>query len=144
MEPTPPSLLALDTYLLSKVGKAARGRLGERLAARQLRLWHMAVLAALVDFGPHMQRDLATRLAIHPSDVAKIVDEMVGGGLLERARDPADRRRMSVTVTPHGREVLAQLDAEAREIQEDVLSPLSPAERARLSSMLRRLFDHMS
>lgn len=138
----PPSLLGLDTYLLSRVGKVARGRFADRLAARGLRLWHMAVLAALADFGPHVQRDLGIRLDIHPSDVAKIVDELAGAGQVERTRDPADRRRMSVRITRSGRAALRALDKEARQVREEILAPLGQDERIALSDMMRRLFEH--
>ncbi|GAA4881029.1 MarR family winged helix-turn-helix transcriptional regulator [Kitasatospora terrestris] len=137
----PPRLTGLSTYLLSRVGKAARTALGERLAERGLRLWHMAVLAALDDFGPHAQRDLAARLRIDPSDLAKAVDQLAAAGQVERSRDPADRRRVSVTITPVGRAALAELDGEARQVQEELLAPLDPAERAQLHALLGRIFD---
>ncbi|WP_433712180.1 MarR family winged helix-turn-helix transcriptional regulator [Nocardia sp. CA-084685] len=138
----PPSLLGLETYLLSQVGKVARGRFAECLAARGLRLWHMAVLAALVDFGPHAQRDLGIRLDIHPSDVAKIVDELASAGQVERTRDPEDRRRMSVRITKTGRALLRALDKEAGRIRDEILAPLRPEERIMLGDMLLRLFEH--
>ncbi|WP_062990205.1 MarR family winged helix-turn-helix transcriptional regulator [Nocardia anaemiae] len=138
----PPSLLGLETYLLSRVGKLARGRLADRLAERGLRLWHMAVLAALADFGPHAQRDLGIRLDIHPSDVAKIVDELASAGQVERTRDPADRRRISVRITRAGRTLLRTLDKEAGRIRDEILAPLRPEERKMLGDMLIRLFEH--
>jgi DNA-binding MarR family transcriptional regulator len=137
---TPPTTLtSLTTYLLSKTGKSARTRLTARLAGRGLRLWHMAVLAALADFGPHAQRELAERLGIDPSDIVKILDELGAGGHVERTRDQADRRRLSVSLTEPGRALLAALTAEAEEVQEQVLAPLSPAERAQLHALLARL-----
>ncbi|MFD6154938.1 MarR family winged helix-turn-helix transcriptional regulator [Nocardia sp. NPDC060256] len=138
----PPSLLGLDIYLLSRVGKAARGQFADRLAARGLRLWHMAILAALADFGPHAQRDLAERLTIHPSDVAKIVDELAAAGQVERTRDETDRRRMTVRITRTGRAALTALDKDAHQVGADLLAPLSPKERDQLSDLMRRLFDH--
>ena len=140
----PPSLTGLTTYLLSRTGKVARGRLAGRFAARGLRLWHHAVLAALADFGPHVQRELAFRLAIDPSDLAKIVDELAGAGAVERARDAADRRRVSVTLTAAGRKLLAELDAEARAVQNDVLEPLTKDERGQLDALLRKVFAQMT
>jgi len=136
----PPSLLGLSTYLLSLTGKAARGRLADRLAERGLRLWHMAVLAALADFGPHVQRALANRLSLDPSDVAKVVDELAVAGHVDRVRDAADRRRVAVSLTPAGRAVLAELDAEARRVQDELLAPLSQAERTELQEMLRKVY----
>ncbi|GAA2984878.1 MarR family transcriptional regulator [Streptomyces drozdowiczii] len=141
MNETPPSLLGLTTYLMSKTGKAARGRLADRLAERGLRLWHMAVLAALTDFGPHVQRELAARLSIDRSDVVKIVDGLGAAGLVDRARDTADRRRVTVTVTPAGRALLESLKSDALAVQEDVLAPLTARERAQLTALLLRVHD---
>ena len=138
----PPSLLGLDIYLLSRVGKTARGRFADRLAARGLRLWHVAILAALADFGPHAQRDLAERLAIHPSDVAKIVDELEAAGQVERTRDDRDRRRITVRITRTGRAALRSLDREAGRVGDEILAPLDTAERDQLHAMLKRVFAH--
>jgi DNA-binding MarR family transcriptional regulator len=139
----PPSLTALTTYLLSRTGKTARQRLAERLATRHLRLWHMAVLAALADFGPHAQRDLAQRLAIDPSDVAKAVEEIGALGYVERTRDPADRRRVTVALTEAGRAALGELNAEAEAVQDELLAPLTAAERQQLTAMLGRVFANL-
>lgn len=143
MNEIPPSLLGLTTYLMSRTGKVARGRLAERLAAHGLRLRHMAVLAALADFGPHVQRELAARLAIDRSDIVKIVDDLAVAGLVDRARDTTDRRRVTVTVSPTGLALLDRLQAEALAVQDDLLAPLTGAERAQLAGLLRRVHDHV-
>jgi DNA-binding MarR family transcriptional regulator len=135
----PPTLTALTAYLLSKTGKAARGRLAARLAGQGLRLWHMAVLAALADFGPHTQRELAERLAIDPSDMVKVLDDLTSAGHVTRTRDPADRRRLRVALTPEGGAALGDLVARAEEVQSGLLAPLSPAERATLHALLLRV-----
>ncbi|WP_441248634.1 MarR family winged helix-turn-helix transcriptional regulator [Kitasatospora sp. McL0602] len=140
MTETPPSLSALTTYLLSRTGKTARGALATRLGERGLRLWHMAVLAALADFGPHAQRELADRLGIDPSDVVKVIDDLAAPGHVERARDTADRRRVQVTVTPSGLALLATLTTEAEAVQDTLLAPLDTAERAQLHELLTRVF----
>lgn len=141
MNETPPSLLGLTTYLMSRTGKAARGRLAERLAGRGLRLRHMAVLAALSDFGPHVQRELAARLAIDRSDIVKIVDDLGAAGLVGRERDTADRRRVTVTVTPAGLTLLDDLQADALDVQEDILAPLNARERKQLAALLKRVHE---
>ncbi|MEV0531936.1 MarR family winged helix-turn-helix transcriptional regulator [Kitasatospora sp. NPDC050463] len=136
---TPPTLLDLSTYLLSRIGKTARSRLAERLAGRGLRLWDMAVLAALADFGPHAQRDLVRRLGVDPSDMAKVTERLAAAGWVERVRDAADRRRVSVSITETGRAALAELDAEARAVQDEILAPLDVRERHALHDLLRRV-----
>ncbi|NUS16608.1 MAG: winged helix-turn-helix transcriptional regulator [Streptomyces sp.] len=137
---TPPTLTALTTYLLSKTGKAARGRLAAELAAQGLRLWHMAVLAALADFGPHTQRELAVRLAIDPSDMVKVLDDLTSAGHVTRTRDPDDRRRLRVALTPGGRSALADQVARAESVQAALLAPLTPEERGTLHALLLRVF----
>jgi MarR family transcriptional regulator, lower aerobic nicotinate degradation pathway regulator len=143
MEPadtSPRSLTDLSTYLLSRVGKDARSRQAERLATRGLRLWHPAMLAALVDFGPQAQRDLAVRLRMDRSDVTKVVDELARAGYVTRTRDPADRRRVEVAVSPEGLAAHEELDAEARAVEDELLQALTPAERDQLKALLLRVF----
>ncbi|MEU4115625.1 MarR family winged helix-turn-helix transcriptional regulator [Kitasatospora sp. NPDC028055] len=135
----PPTLLGLSTFLLARIGRAARAELAGQLAERGLRLWDMAVLAALVDFGPQAQRDLVRRLGIDPSDLAKVADQLGAAGYVERSRDQADRRRVSVSVTAEGRALLAELEARARAVQDEVLAPLDPAERRVLHELLLRV-----
>jgi DNA-binding MarR family transcriptional regulator len=143
MESLPPSLLELDAYLLSKIGKEARRRAALHLAERDLRLWHLAVLAALDDFGPHVQRELASRLGLDPSDVVKVLDDLTDHGHVERTRDTADRRRVQARLTLSGHTALSELLAEARATDEDLLAPLDPAEREQLHGLLARVLDHV-
>ena len=138
-QPAPPALTGLTTYLLSRTGKAARGAIAAQLAESGLRLWHMAVLAALADHGPHAQRELSARLGIDPSDVVKVVDELAAHGWAERTRDPVDRRRVRITLTPAGRTALTRLTARAHAVQDDVLAPLDAHERATLHGLLIRV-----
>ncbi|MFD7922369.1 MarR family winged helix-turn-helix transcriptional regulator [Streptomyces sp. NPDC059740] len=136
---SPPTLLDLDVYLLSRVGKAGRAAVAARLAEYGLRLWHMAVLAVLRDFGPQDQRSLGERLALHPSDVAKVVDALARDGRVRRERTPADRRRVTVDLTEHGRELLTSLHREAAAVGDRLLSALTPGERETLRGLLRRV-----
>lgn len=136
----PPSLVGLSTYLLSLTGKAARGRLAEQLAEQGLRLWHMAVLAALADFGPHAQRDLCARLSVDPSDMAKVIEQLARGRHVERTRDPADRRRVMVALTGDGRALLDRLTADAERVQDELLAPLDAGERAELHALLVKVY----
>ncbi|GAA1977812.1 MarR family winged helix-turn-helix transcriptional regulator [Kitasatospora viridis] len=139
MQTIPPSLLDLTTFLLARTGRTARARLAERLAEQQRRLWHLAVLAALHDFGPLVQRDLAERLAIDPSDLVKVLDDLARAGQVERTRSTADRRRIQVDLTAAGRTALTEQLTAARAVQEEVLAPLDAAERAALHGMLVRI-----
>ncbi|GHA87592.1 winged helix DNA-binding protein [Streptomyces termitum] len=140
---TPPGVLNLNAYLMYAVGKAARRRLTERLAAHNLRLWHLTVLALVADLGPQMKTVLAARLDMNPSDLVKIVNDLVRTGHVDCARDPANRRRVLVRPTPEGRTYLARLNADIASADDEVLAPLDARERETLAALLRRVHRHL-
>lgn len=140
---TPPSVLGLNAYLMYALGKAARRRLQDRLTARGLRLWHLTVLALLSDLGPQMKTVLAARLDMNASDLVRIVDDLVKTGCVECDRDPEDRRRIVVRLTPEGGSALAELGADIASADDEVLAPLDAEERLLLSSLLRRVHTHL-
>lgn len=139
MAATPPTLSGLSTYLLAQTGRDARAALADRLGQRGLRLWHLAVLAALDDFGPQSQRDVGARFGIHASDMTKVVDELAERDLVSRERDPADRRRVVVALTGAGRTTLVTLRDDAAAVQDEVLAPLTAQERDVLHGLLLRV-----
>ncbi|WP_214411742.1 MarR family winged helix-turn-helix transcriptional regulator [Sphaerisporangium fuscum] len=136
----PPSLLGITPFLLSKTGLAGRRGMGERLESVGLGLWHLAVLAALADFGPSSQRDLGRRLGIDPSDLVAVMDTLLPRDLVVRDRDPADRRRYSVSISPAGREALAEALRLARQVRDDLLAGLDEDERETLHHLLRKAY----
>ena len=74
--------------------------------------------------------------------IVEAVNELANGGLVERARDPDDRRRNVVTITPAGVRQLRLLDEVLAGIQDEVFAPLSADERAQLARLLARVLDH--
>ncbi|MFJ8670195.1 MarR family winged helix-turn-helix transcriptional regulator [Streptomyces sp. NPDC093600] len=143
MSPTSGTLLTLSTYVLSRTGKDARARLAERLARRGLRLWHATVLSALDTYGAQVKGELAARLDIHTTDLARVVGDLAKAGYVTCAQRPEDRRLIEVALTPEGRSALTGISAELTAVDDDLLAPLSAAERLVLESLLRRLFAHI-
>ncbi|MEW2131046.1 MarR family transcriptional regulator [Streptomyces sp. NPDC005435] len=141
----PPSLLALPSYLVSHVARLGHDVLVEAVAEHGLRLPHFATLTALADFGPLPQHVLADRLALNRSHLVGYLDTVEQRGLVRRTRDPADRRRQVVELTPEGEDLQRRLLAVAERSQEQFLHDLSPAERATLIALLRKVLvteDH--
>ncbi|MBO3738751.1 MarR family winged helix-turn-helix transcriptional regulator [Actinoplanes flavus] len=132
--------MRINAYLLSLSGKAGRERVAGRLAERGLRMWHMATLAALADFGPHSQRDLSIRLGIDPSDMTKVIDQLSTAAHVGRTRDGTDRRRVLVSITDRGRDLLAELLRDAAAVDDMLLSGLTPGERDELHALLLKVF----
>jgi MarR family transcriptional regulator, lower aerobic nicotinate degradation pathway regulator len=139
---TPARLRSLPSRLLTKTAMHADRLANQGLARADARKWHYAVLATLQEFGPASQAALSRRTGIYRSDLVAVVNELAGRGLIERAPDPADRRRNVVSMTPRGRRYLRRLDELVATIQDDLLAPLTQPERDQLVRLLTRLLDH--
>lgn len=101
-------LLSQFRYLLrrfSRFSEAAARAAG--LPARQ----HQALLAIQGFPGrePITVGALAERLNAHHHSTVGLVDRLVARTLVSRRRDPSDRRRVMVALTPSGRAALAAL-----------------------------------
>ena len=141
-DPTrPPSLLALPSFLAGNVARIGHRLLLRRLAEHDLRPVHAAILAALSDFGPLAQYELADRLDVQRSHLVGYVDLLEKRGLVRRARDPNDRRRQSVALTKSGRALWRRLQRVAERSQEKLLDALSESERATLLTLLSRVLE---
>ncbi len=103
---------------------------------------HYVLLAALDESGPDSQAALSRRTGIDRSIMVATVNELAEAGLVERTPDSIDRRRNVVTLTPAGRRRLHELDGLLARVQDDLLAPLSPAERDQLVHLLTRVVDH--
>jgi DNA-binding MarR family transcriptional regulator len=126
-------------WLLGRASRAAQQLTQERLAEAGLRRGFYGVLATLDEFGPAAQADIGRRLAIDPSDMVAILNDLANEGYISRDRDPGDRRRNSVTLTAAGRGALNRFDGAIAAAQDAVLTAFSPAERESLVGLLERL-----
>ncbi|HZO58102.1 MAG TPA: MarR family transcriptional regulator [Solirubrobacterales bacterium] len=128
--------------LLARLARTAGYRLGEALAAMQMRTHEFPVLNHLAESGPVSQQELGVALRINPSNLVGLLDVLEADGLLVRARDREDRRRHLVELTRAGRQRLAKAWHAAEATERELLAPLSPAEREQLQLSLKRLVGH--
>jgi DNA-binding MarR family transcriptional regulator len=140
---SPALLRDKPSWLISQISTHAHRLLTERLAAAGMRGYHFRLLAALDEFGPASQASLGRRTDMDRSDVAAAVTELVGQKLAARVTDQADRRRNIITISASGRARLRQLDTLLAGIQDELLTPLSSAERRALVSILSRVLDYL-
>ncbi|HEY6758353.1 MAG TPA: MarR family transcriptional regulator [Baekduia sp.] len=138
----PPRLWALPSWLVSRVALSAGRIVTGRLAAAGVRRKHFSVLVALDDSGPSSQAALGRRLGLDRSDLHAVVADLERDGLIDRERDPEDGRRNRVRLTAKGRTRLRRLDAQVEQAQDDLLAPLTAAERAELTRLLTRVVEH--
>ena len=84
------------------------------------------------------QRQLGEALHLDPNNTVLMLNDLEAAGWAERRRDPDDRRRHTVEITPAGRKALARAEQALDGLEADVLDGLSPDERATLRELLAR------
>ncbi|MGH4028919.1 MarR family winged helix-turn-helix transcriptional regulator [Actinomycetota bacterium Odt1-20B] len=142
MTRTPERLRRLPSRLLSQLTTRSDRLINDGLARADARKWHYAVLASLQEYGPGSQAELSLRSGIHRSDMVGVLKELAERQLVERTPDPDDQRRNLITISPQGRRHLRRLDTVLDTLHDELLAPLSQAERDQLTHLLTRLLDH--
>lgn len=83
--------------------------------------------------------DVANGLGLDTSTASRLVEAAVGEGFLDRRPAAKDMRRMVLTVTPRGAEILCRADQVRRDVLSDVLVDWSDAAIHALVELLSRL-----
>lgn len=124
--------------LLVNVGVALSEIADHQLAAAGVDGREYAILSILESDGPGSQLELARLLGKAPAVVVAAIDSLEDRGLVARARDPSDRRRSRVTLTPAGSKALRKADALADDAVADLLAGLDGDELKHLRELLAR------
>jgi MarR family transcriptional regulator, lower aerobic nicotinate degradation pathway regulator len=98
-----------------------------------------AALVKLMDVGEASQNLLGRLTAMDRATVKGVVSRLVERGLVERAPDPADQRRIVLRLSAKGHDAVIGLLDKARRATEATLSSLSEGERKRLVALLRKI-----
>jgi DNA-binding MarR family transcriptional regulator len=134
-----PAIRSLPSWLLGRAAARGRALVAGALAAEGLKMWHHVVLSAVRDLAPVAQADLGRSVALDPKDVVGILNDLQGAGLVLRAPDPRDRRKNAVSLTDDGARLLARCEQAARAANDELLAPLTAAERDQFMGLLIRI-----
>ncbi|MBB3036359.1 MarR family winged helix-turn-helix transcriptional regulator [Hoyosella altamirensis] len=127
------------TCLLLRLGQVTYKLTEEALAPFGLRTRHYTVLKALNASGPDGQHALGTRLRIDPATMVSVVDDLESLSCAERNRDPLDRRRVLVSITDKGRDLIGRADTALVELNDTLLVELTGGQRGALHEILATL-----
>lgn len=129
-------------FLLAQVGGLAAMRFADRVAVAGFTPPQAGLLRVVAAEPGRTQQAVAVQLGLLPSRLVLLVDELEGQGLIERRRDPNDRRNSALYVTDAGKATLQEIGRVAQAHGRDFLAPLDDADRATLSDLLGRLAVH--
>jgi len=98
--------------------------------------------AALMAIRAHPDVDatrLSTLIAFDRSTLGDVLERLEAKGWVNRAPSPIDKRVKLLRLSAAGSQLLRQATPAVRRVQERLLSPLAPADRARIVELLARL-----
>jgi DNA-binding MarR family transcriptional regulator len=134
-----PSAVAHQSLaLVNHLARVSRRGSEAALAPLGMRSLHLVALTLLRDHGSTTQQALAEALRIDASNLVGLLNDLERGGYLVRERDPGDRRRHIVEISPAGLATLERAEVALAAVQDDVLGALSDEERATLHELLLR------
>ena len=127
------AVLAANRLFVAVATKALAG------LAPDVTLPQFRTLVLLDQHGSMMVTALAEALGVAPSTATRMCDRLVAKGLVRRAVDRRNRRRVIVRLAQQGHELIAESTARRRAELACLLDVLPPADQGRVAEALRLL-----
>jgi DNA-binding MarR family transcriptional regulator len=137
----PEELVSSALFLLKRLGMTAKEQSFDAYEKAGLHPYHHAILAVLDEGSRETQGAIADTLGYDKGQLVGLLDELEEAALIERRRDPADRRRQIVRMTPEGRKTLERLRRLSQRLEDEFLAALDEDERRQLHSLLLKLAE---
>ena len=125
--------------LLTRLARAVFLRSSVDLVGMNLR--NMVVLAYLRDHPSVSQQAMTEDLSMDSNTGVLVLNDLEDLEYAERRRDPADRRRHMVNITPAGLDALERAEVAQGSIEDEILGGLSAVERAEFRRLLLKSLE---
>jgi MarR family transcriptional regulator, lower aerobic nicotinate degradation pathway regulator len=135
----PAELVDSTGFLLGRLGVAMKTTTMDAFERAGYNAYLYAILALLDEGARTTQSAVAEALQYDPSQLVAHLDRLEAGGFIERRRDPKDRRRQMVSLTPAGRKQLAAFRTLVHQLEDEFLAALDDGERAALHELLLKI-----
>lgn len=108
-----------------------------------IKIKEFVALVYLRESGKATQQKLAETMLMDANNCVILLNGLEDEELIARTRDPEDRRRHIVEITPKGYKALEKAERELETLEDDVLGTLDRSERGQLRDLLAKaLEDH--
>lgn len=131
-------------FLISDVSRLMRKRFDERARSVGATRAQWKALVTLARNEGINQGGLADLLEVEPITLCRMIDRLEDSGMVERRRDPADRRAWQIFLTKAAQPVITKLHDLADDLFEGALSGLDTADRDALTASLHQIRDNLS
>lgn len=131
-------------FLISDVSRLLRRRFDERTRLIGVTRAQWRALTVVSRHEGINQGGLADILEVEPITSCRMVDRLEEAGLVERRRDPRDRRAWQIFLTPKALPILDQIRGLAADMIESALYGLDEARRAEMTDALTVIWTNLS
>lgn len=107
----------------------------------QLTALQFAALVRLRDLGEVSQNQLGRLTAMDAATMQGVIKRLAARGLIVRRPDPDDRRRLILSLSDAGRDLVTDVVANGIRITEETLAPLSAAEQRVFLQLLAKIAE---
>lgn len=128
-------------FLLAQLGAHAASRFAARVSELGVVPSDVGLLRMITMDPGRSQQSLAEELGVVPSRVVALIDGLERKNLIERRRNPADRRNYALHVTEEGARVMAEMPRVGAAHEADLLAALDEGEREVLAGLLRKVAE---
>ncbi len=126
-------------HLLRRAHQRHAAIFQEMIGDAQLTPLQFAALVKLHDLGEVSQNELGRRTAMDAATMQGVIKRLLARGLIDRKPDPADRRRVVLSLNADGRRTIAATMPNGHAITDATLAGLDAVERRVFLSLLKRL-----
>jgi DNA-binding MarR family transcriptional regulator len=128
-------------YVIASVNRQLEAELEERLRPGGVPIEQYRILEVLDASEPAAMGEIATQSLIEGPTLTKIIDKMVAEGLVYRAPDPNDRRRVLILTAPGGKALFKRLRGVSTAQEQRLVDLLASDGAATLRSLLKELIQ---
>src|SRR5436190_20209954 len=126
-------------FLISDVSRLMRRRFDERARLIGVTRAQWRTLTTLARHEGLNQGSLADLLEVEPITLCRMIDRLEEAGLVERRRDPADRRAWRIHLKPAAAPMLVKLEEMGSAFNADMLAGISAADRETVLRVLGQM-----
>lgn len=131
-------------FIANRMVRVFQKALDEKLADHRLTSAQFCVLSKLFEEEGLTQTELANRLHIESPTLVRTLDRMEASGIIERRRDPGDRRAYHIHLLPKGKQLRGLVDKVGTEVGERATRGLTPEDVKDLRRYLRHVWVNLN
>ena len=139
-------ILQLERYLpyrLSILSNRISALISETYSAKfALSITEWRIMAVLGEYPGVSADEVSLKTQIEKSILSRAISKLLQRKLLERAFDPADKRRSMLKLTETGLSVYDELVPMSYDYEQELLTCFSDTERQQFSELIDRLYEH--